>query len=104
MAEQSLEDICTSDPILNELVPVVGGKRELSRFLLWVRGSRPNVSRELVRRDRNRSSKYDVDFELFSPLLDGEDDDDGPPIPRRANGQPFDESNCFCQLVNRPRR
>jgi hypothetical protein len=57
---------------------------------------------QLQRADSNRIGDFDIDFELFYTLMDGEDDGDDVPLPRRADLQPFDTGNCYCKLVCRP--
>jgi hypothetical protein len=87
MERSSIEAIVALFQTMPNLIPVVFGSNPTD-------GPR--------RRDANRESQFDVDFELFYSILGGRDDGKGLPIPRRYNGKPFDERNCFCKLCCPP--
>lgn len=76
-------------------------KEEILKFLVHTDNIR--FAREQQQADRSRISDFDIDFELFYTLMDGENDQEFVPLPRMADKKKFDEGNCFCKLVCRPR-
>jgi hypothetical protein len=78
-------------------------KEEIAKFILHTDNiTSLLVPEEMQQADRNRISDFDIDFELFYTLMDGEDDHNGLPLPRRADYKKFDTGNCYCKLVCRP--
>lgn len=59
------------------------------------------IPSDLIEQDPNRQSQFDIDFELFDVLLKGKQGN-GYPVPRKSDGTPYDERNCFCQLCCAP--